>query len=186
MNYKQYIIPDLQSLNAWRAALTTIPERIRALEMAYGAIRSAMTDATPVAGGTTVRDEMLVSNIAERDKLKSNLEITRHNVKRLESALELLPRDERIILERFYVNRDKNHLARRYPTYDLLAAASAEELSQIDTIGPVIASSIVQFVQLDANKRLMEELHYEKTQIYQLKERGLIDLARILLGVVEL
>ena len=49
-------------------------------------------------------------------------------------------------------------LARRYPTYDLLAAASAEELSQIDTIGPVIASSIVQFVQLDANKRLMEEL----------------------------
>ncbi len=145
MNYKQYIIPDLQSLNAWRAALTTIPERIRALEMAYGAIRSAMTDATPVAGGTTVRDEMLVSNIAERDKLKSNLEITRHNVKRLESALELLPRDERIILERFYVNREKNHV-----------------------------------------ERLMEELHYEKTQIYQLKERGLIDLARILLGVVEL
>ncbi len=145
MNYKQFIIPDLQSLNAWRAALTTIPERIRALEMAYGAIRSAMTDATPVAGGTTVRDEMLVSNIAERDKLKSNLEITRHNVKRLESALELLPRDERIILERFYVNREKNHV-----------------------------------------ERLMEELHYEKTQIYQLKERGLIDLARILLGVVEL
>ena len=145
MNYKQYIIPDLQSLNAWRAALTTIPERIRALERAYGAIRSAMTDATPVAGGTTVRDEMLVSNIAERDKLKSNLEITRHNVKRLESALELLPRDERIILERFYVNREKNHV-----------------------------------------ERLMEELHYEKTQIYQLKERGLIDLARILLGVVEL
>ena len=145
MNYKQYIIPDLQSLNAWRAALTTIPERIRALEMAYGAIRSAMTDATPVAGGTTVRDEMLVSNIAERDKLKSNLEITRHNVKRLESALELLPRDERIILERFYVNREKNHVQRH-----------------------------------------MEELHYEKTQIYQLKERGLIDLARILLGVVEL
>ena len=145
MNYKQYIIPDLKSLNAWRAALTTIPERIRALEMAYGAIRSAMTDATPVAGGTTVRDEMLVSNIAERDKLKSNLEITRHNVKRLESALELLPRDERIILERFYVNREKNHV-----------------------------------------ERLMEELHYEKTQIYQLKERGLIDLARILLGVVEL
>ncbi len=49
-------------------------------------------------------------------------------------------------------------VVRHFPSYDALLAATADDLSSIDTIGPVIASSIVDFLQLDANKRLVEEL----------------------------
>ena len=49
-------------------------------------------------------------------------------------------------------------LVKRYPSIDALAAATAEELGEIDGIGPIIAASIVQFLELPANRELVEEL----------------------------
>ena len=49
-------------------------------------------------------------------------------------------------------------VTRHYPSYDALLAATADDLAEIDTIGSVIASSIVDFFGLDANRHLMEEL----------------------------
>ena len=80
-------------------------------------------------------------------------------------------------------------LAKHYATYDELAAASAEELASIDTIGPIIAGSIVDFVNLDANKHLIEELREAGVQLVadqtDVKPQTLAGLTFVLTGALE-
>ena len=56
-------------------------------------------------------------------------------------------------------------LVRHYASYEQLAQASVEELSQIDGVGPVIAQNIFDFVNLDANKQLIEKLRAAGVQL---------------------
>ncbi len=49
-------------------------------------------------------------------------------------------------------------ITRHFPTYDALMKASVDDLASIDTIGSVIAASVVDFLHLEANKHLVEEL----------------------------
>ena len=145
MKYTDWLIPRLRSLENERRALVNIPERIRMLEMDFGAIRAATTDGDPVSGGTNRREEMLLENIAERDELKRNLAVTRREVRQIEGALDTLSREERAVIEKFYIDRPPDHIS-----------------------------------------RLCEELHIEKAQIYRIKDRAMIHLARQLFGQVTL
>lgn len=49
-------------------------------------------------------------------------------------------------------------ITRHFPSYDALMEASVDDLASIDTIGSVIAASVVDFLHLDANIHLVEEL----------------------------
>ncbi len=49
-------------------------------------------------------------------------------------------------------------LAEHFRSMDALAAASADELSQINEIGPVIAQSVHEFLHSEAGRRLIEDL----------------------------
>lgn len=49
-------------------------------------------------------------------------------------------------------------ITRHFPSYDALMKASVDDLASIDTIGSVIAASVVDFLHLDANIHLVEEL----------------------------
>lgn len=141
----QQVVIDLRELESKRAALSNIPEKIKTLEMQYGAIRSAQTDATPVIGGSgNRREDDLINNMAMRDKLRRDYEICLRDVERLDSALARLPSNERILLERFYISRSKGYV-----------------------------------------DRLCEELGYERTQIYRLKDTALRNLGMILYGHLE-
>ena len=128
MKTSDWLIPRLRELNGEREALIAIPERIQTLKLSFGAIRAARTDGDPVSGGTNRREDALLANIAERDRLRQNLEVTR-----------------RLIIDRFYIDRPRDHV-----------------------------------------ERLCEELHLEKSQVYELKNRALISLARALYGQVNL
>lgn len=112
MRYTDWVIPRLKNLQQERDSLTYIPERIHTLELSYSAIRSATTDSTPVSGGTSHREDALLSNIAERDQLKKNLVITRREVAQVEEALSKLSETDRLVLERFFINRHKGHVER--------------------------------------------------------------------------
>lgn len=140
------LISELKDLEARRQALDNIPRRIRELEQAYGAVRAARTDGEAVrSSGCSRREEALINNIAMRDKLRRDLEVTCRDVRRMDSALSSLPEDERQVLQRFYVCRTRDYI-----------------------------------------DRLCEELGYERSQIYKIKDNALLDLTLRLYGVAEL
>ena len=145
MKYTDWIIPRLRELEQERAALTNIPERIRVLELKFAGLKATDTEGDRVSGGENHREEMLLANIAERDELKRNLEITRREVEQMDAALAELSREERLVLERFYIKRELGHV-----------------------------------------DRLCEELGCEVANVYKIKNRALVRLARSLHGQVNL
>lgn len=113
MNYKDRLIPELKALQDKREALVNIPEKIRILEIRYGALRAAQTDAQPVSGSSISRRENdLLCNIAERDALKMDLEVTQREVDLMEEALHKLSEVEQRVLDYAYINRRKNYIER--------------------------------------------------------------------------
>lgn len=110
MNYKDRLIPELKTLQDKREALINIPEQIKILEMRYGALRAAQTDAQPVSGDISRRENDLLCNIAERDALKFDLMIAQREVALMESALHSLSDVEQRVLDRAYINRRKNYI----------------------------------------------------------------------------
>ena len=143
MKYTDWIIPRLRDLEQEREALQNIPERINTLELAFAGLRASSTDGDVVSGGENHREEAMLANIAERDRLRLNLELTRREVHQVEKALSQLSPDEALVLERFYVHREPGHV-----------------------------------------ERLCEELNMEKSQVYNIKNRALVRLARMLHGQV--
>lgn len=105
-------INRLRDYSARKMALETIPEELKALELQYGAIRSATTDSEPVQGGTNRREDMLVGNIIKRDNLKRNFEIAKMETAITEKALAVLNKEEQRILELFYMNRQRGYIER--------------------------------------------------------------------------
>ncbi len=80
-------------------------------------------------------------------------------------------------------------VAKRYPSFWKLAEASAEELAEIDGIGPVIASSIRNFVSVDANMRMMADLERSgvllEEDISDAKPQTLAGLTFVLTGSLD-
>ena len=105
-------INRLRDYPARKISLDTIPGQIEALEMQYVSIKSATTDGEPVKGGGNCREEILVENILKRETLKRNLEIAEREVEITENALGVLTKDERRVLELFYIQRQGNYIDR--------------------------------------------------------------------------
>lgn len=86
-----------------------------------------------------------------------------------------------------------NNLAERMQLEENLATVQTrvrwiengmEQLTQEEYM--VIDRFFVHRTEADCAQRLMEELHFEKSHVYRIKNRALIKLARVLCGVVEL
>lgn len=103
---------ELRTLGKKRKAIEVLPQRIKALEYGYTAIRSASADGAPVSGGTNTRDDRLVKNISDRDFLQAELNEAKETVRAVENALLQLSSRERTILDRFYINRTNDYIER--------------------------------------------------------------------------
>lgn len=93
---------------AKKQALINIPDQIKELEEKLTSIRSQSADSVSVKGGGGSRDEAYLNNIVARDQLMANLEEARRIVIRVSGALAILSEDEKEILRRFYMVREKN------------------------------------------------------------------------------
>lgn len=112
MNWKMEAIEKLKQYEAKKQALGSIPEEIKWLELAMQSIRSASTDGNPVQGGGSGREDMYLSNIVQREELGRSLEQAKKWVALVDAGLELLSRDERLILDRFYIRPSKGNVDR--------------------------------------------------------------------------
>lgn len=104
MNWKFEAMEKLKQYEAKKQSLQSIPNEIARLELAMKSIRSATADGTPVQGGGSGREDMLLSNIVHRQELERSLEQAKKWVKIVEGGLAVLGEDERLILDRFYIN----------------------------------------------------------------------------------
>ena len=98
MNWKYEAIEKLKEYSAKKQSLKSIPEEMARLESAMQSIRSATADGTPVSGGGSGREDMMLSNIVHREELAKKW------VSLVDSGLESLSVDEKKILSRFYIS----------------------------------------------------------------------------------
>lgn len=123
MNWKFEAIEKLKEYTARKNAITIIPEEIKRLEEDAQRIRAASTDATPVQGGGSGREDMLLSNIVHREELQRRLTDARRWVDIVDGGLSVLTPDERKILEIMYINRSGGGLFRACEEFNLEKSA---------------------------------------------------------------
>lgn len=112
MNWKHEAIEKLKEYEARVKSVKTIPNEIKRLELDALRIRSATGDGTPVRGGGSAREDMLLSNIVHREELDRALEMARMWVALVDAGLELLAPEERLVLERFYMRPERGNVER--------------------------------------------------------------------------
>lgn len=112
MNWKREAIDKLKNYEAHREVLASIPKEIKRLELAYTGIRGAATDSTPVSGGTSTREDVMLSNIVQRDELKRRLKEARLWVSQVDGALGVLDDEERRVLDLFFIHPVKGAVER--------------------------------------------------------------------------
>ena len=104
--WRKQAINDLQTFNAKKESIKNILEQIAELEARYTAIRSSTADGTPVKGGGSGREDMLLNNITERDRLQDALNQAKREVARVERAFSVLTDVERRILQVRFIDRE--------------------------------------------------------------------------------
>ena len=105
MDWKNEVVNDLKMHGIYKQAVRSLQEKIAILELDYGRLRAVQSDTNPVQGGGSSMEDALISNIVLRDKLRDNLEATRRRVQLMEEALESLEREERLVLDYWYIDR---------------------------------------------------------------------------------
>lgn len=112
MNWKKEAIEKLKEYNARKQSITSIPMEIAQLESAVRGIRSASADGSAISGGGSGREDMLLSNICKREELKRSLAAAKVWVSQVEDAMAVLNQEERLILDRFYINPARGNVDR--------------------------------------------------------------------------
>jgi len=107
MQWKKEAIEKLEQYEAKKQALRSLPEQIKALEIEAQSIRPLDLDGSPVRGSGGGRDDRLLNNIVHREELERNLKQARIWVGLVDAALSLLNNEEREILTRFYIRRER-------------------------------------------------------------------------------
>lgn len=102
----------LRDYNAKKNAIVATLEEITRLESESTCVRSATTDGTPVQDGGNRREDAMLNNIAARMELKAAHDNAEAWMRTVNGALAVLTDDERHILDRFYINRQKGHAER--------------------------------------------------------------------------
>jgi DNA ligase (NAD+) len=125
----------------------------------------------------------LVKNVADLYKLAKNdlLQLERMGEKSAENVLAEIEDSKRLPLERviyglgirFVGERTAQFLAEHFGSLDAVMKASAEELEEVNEVGPRIAESIVEFFGDEHNRKLVSDLRKAAlTFTGQKKEKG--------------
>lgn len=110
MNWKREATEKLRNYEIHKQATENIPKEIKRLESSFAGIRSATTDGTPVSGGGSNREDVMLSNIVHRDELKRRLKEARLWVSMVDKALGALSDEERMLLDKFYIHPAKGNV----------------------------------------------------------------------------
>jgi len=132
---------------------------------------------------TQLIEKGLVKNVADIYSLTKEklLSLERFADKSAQNILDEIENSKKLPLERviyglgirFVGERTAQFLAEHFGSMEAIANASAEELQNVDEVGPRIAESIAEFFSIPANRKLVERLtEAGLTMKGKKKERG--------------
>lgn len=104
INYKKWLIEDLQNLPTDRFAISHLAQELETLTAQMTAIKATSFDKMP--SGSDTQEDHLLTAIAKKDELAANLEATKKHVADMENLLSALHDDERLIIERMVVQNE--------------------------------------------------------------------------------
>lgn len=107
MNYKKWLIEDLQNLERQKFAISQLQEELETVEAEYAAIKATNYDKMPSGSGDNIQEEKLLTAIAKKDELEANLKYTEKHVADMQRLLDQLPDDERRIIEVTVIKKEK-------------------------------------------------------------------------------
>ncbi len=104
MYWKECVLEELKNYQRLKFSVLRLTEKIQALDEKATAPKTARMDGMPAAKGKTMAD-WLVENLMERELLKARLAATERTLAMVDAGLELLPEEERQVLEVLYLDR---------------------------------------------------------------------------------
>ncbi len=105
MDWKAEAKKELQNYERLKMSLPNIRERIRGLEDKMTALKSSSSGDTPVQGGGSKFEDMLLNCIVEKERLILTYKANKTRVKLIERGLDSLTETEKIILTEFSRNK---------------------------------------------------------------------------------
>lgn len=144
MDWKKEAINDLKNYLSRKNSILSMSEQIQMLDAKMERVKGFSAD-SPVMGGASKSEDVLINCIAEKDRLTTNIEIAKKQIAMVERGLTFLSDDERTVLTMFFINRPSNHI-----------------------------------------DRLCDELGYEKSRIYEIKDQALHKFTIAMYGIVDL
>ena len=112
MNWKQESKEELREYEAKKNALYSIPAEMAQLRAEMSRIGGCSSSSVPVAGGGSRWEDKQINLIVKCDKLETSLAYVRNWVEKVERGLSVLSGEERMILDRFYINPAKGNVDR--------------------------------------------------------------------------
>lgn len=103
MDWKNESMWELRHLEARRKSVVDSKEQVRMIENQMTGLRSATSDATPVSGGGSGREDMLLNLIAEKDAIAATATVVESQIKAVDRALADISEEERHILDMCFV-----------------------------------------------------------------------------------
>lgn len=107
LTYKDLIRTDLSNVNRWKFSIVQHKEELETLNAEFTAIKATNYDKMPSGSGENKQEEKLITIIARKGQLEAELKLNERKVADIERLLNELNDDERRIIERIVINRDK-------------------------------------------------------------------------------
>lgn len=111
MNWKFESMEELREYEAKKTAVQNIPQEMRQLRDQMVKLGGS-GNSTPVKGGGSQWEDRQINMIVKIDKLDSSFRYARDWVEKVERGLKVLTDEERLILDRFYMNPAKGNVDR--------------------------------------------------------------------------
>ncbi len=112
MDWKKEAAEKLKDYETKKAALRSIPMERERLRCVMEGIHSAGVDGDPVKGSTNRREDRLLNCIVALEELELTEKQTKAWLDAVDCALHALNQEERLILDRFYINPAKGNVDR--------------------------------------------------------------------------
>ena len=112
MKWKNEAMDKLRNYHIMRQAFLNLPDEIIRLEEESRKIRSVTPDVTPVKSGCSKREEALLNNLVQREELAKSLGQVKQWLRVCERGLKALTDEERLILQRLYLNPEQGGMQR--------------------------------------------------------------------------
>ena len=112
MDYIIAAVADLREYKAQLASIQNLKDAIAECQAGIDQMHATQYDKTPVMGGESGYEERILTNMDKIKRLNGNLAIARSKKARVDRGMDALDEDERTVLERMYVNQERDAVRR--------------------------------------------------------------------------